>query len=151
MWIINPQVTMSEPRKKARGYTIIPFPVAKKKSIASKSYSTFQLSSDYESACDQAKKYITKLFNFLTEEQQEEALNIKKMFENKVSSKEIVTVPEILTFLLKAEELAKCLNTYLEKKEYSENFAKDVSYDIFRHGFPHKNQSQTEEKYPDYF
>lgn len=143
--------TMSKPRKKARGHTMIPFPVAKKRQGKKQLYSSFELSADFESACDQASKYIDTLFDFLTSDQQEEALNIKKMFSEKISNGDISTVPEILTFLLKAEELSHCLNTYLEKNAYNENFAKDVSYDIFKHGFSPKNQSEIEEKYPDYF
>ncbi len=80
------------------------------------------------------------LFNFLTNTDVFAKINLIDKLNFKITSGEITTVDQLKLFFDKAKELAECMKVYLLKNEYSENFMRKISFEVFEKGFNPKNQ-----------
>lgn len=92
-----------------------------------------------------------ELFSFLETVDIPAKMNLLDKFNQKIISGEITTVEQMKAFLSKAEELADCIKLYLLKNEYSENFMREISFDVFEQGFNRRTQEEIKRSYPNYF
>lgn len=103
----------------------------------------------------QSKKNIEaemlNLFSFLANVNIADKLNLINKFNIKIISGEISTVEQMVTFLNKARELSDCIKLYLLKNEYSENFMREISFDVFENGFNPQTQEEIRNYYSNYF
>lgn len=100
---------------------------------------TQPLKKSFNEAKKEIETEMIDLFNFLKEADIPTKLNLLDKFNRKINSGEIQTIPQMQEFLAKVEKLAECIKLYLHKNEYSENFMKDISLDVFEQGFNPKN------------
>lgn len=80
-----------------------------------------------------------ELFSFLKEVDIPAKMNLLAKFNQKIQSGEINSIDQMKAFLHKTEKLAECIKLYLRKNEYSENFTKEITFDVFEQGFNPKD------------
>lgn len=113
--------------------------------------STWEFSKSFFQAKKEIELEMLNLFNFLGNIDIPDKLNLINKFNLKLVSGEITTIEQMLAFLKKTEELANCIKVYLLKNEYSENFMREISFDVFEKGFQPKTQEDIRNSYPSYF
>lgn len=110
---------------------------------------------DFSNLFFQEKKRIERemrsLFNFLTNTDIFAKINLIDKLNFKITSGEITTVDQLKSFFDKAKELAKCIEVYLLKNEYSENFMSKISFDVFEKGFNSSNKDGIKNTFPTFF
>lgn len=105
---------------------------------------------NFKNIKNQIESDIDSLFHFIDDEFPAKADLIKE-FNKQIKSGKISTIAQMKNLYKKAEQLANCLNLYLEKNDYCENFAKEITIQVFEHGFSKKKQADFIKKYPNYF
>lgn len=98
---------------------------------------------NFAKAKKEVEAEIIEFFSFLKEVDIPSKMNLLDKFNQKIHSGEIQTIEQMKAFLLKTEELAECIKLHLRKNEYTENFMKEISFDVFEQGFNAKNYSSS--------
>lgn len=91
---------------------------------------------------EEMEREMLELFSFLQDVDIPAKMDLIRKFNQKIDSKEICTIQQMRAFFLKAEELAECIKLHLRKNEYSQNFTKDISFDVFEQGFNTKTREE---------
>ncbi|PWU04678.1 MAG: hypothetical protein C5B43_04340 [Verrucomicrobia bacterium] len=94
---------------------------------------------------------IRGLFNFLTNKDVFGKINLIEKLNFKITSGEITTIDQLKSFFDKAYKLAECMRVYLLKHEYSENFMRKISFDVFENGFNSENQENGKNNFSNFF
>lgn len=115
--------------------------------------SNWHLSKDFFQVKKNIETEILNLFSFNTTNNINIAdkLNLIHKFNIKIISGEISKVEQMTNFLNKARELTDYIKLFLLKNEYSENFMREISFDVFEKGFKPQTQEEIRNHYPNYF
>lgn len=106
---------------------------------------------NFEQVRKEIEVQLLDTFSFLGDIDNPAKLDLLEKFNQQIISGEIQTIEDMRRFLTKSEELADCIQLYMYKNQYSEQFTKEISYEVFEQGFSPKNQEEVRKKYPNYF